>query len=312
MCKLEQETAEMDQRWLDIDMPTRRQLYHLIQRTERAIEDKNRILGMATVLMCFIVAVGFVAAMWFWPDVQGSPDDRLLEMTRWTIGTVLTVALALVGINWFNSAQSIEREERLIERRFVQQDERIAQGMANLTSKSALLEQDYRENVAEIDRRHAEISTIFSEITSNLSAHEAKIKQQIDETMDVMDHHMRSVAFSFWFTARQRSESALARYEHTNALVEISRGIRMFFMLNQEELLKSILPEVKAMLMSIYPDTHARSEAALLIQFSHSEYEEINQTIMSLSVDSMGVNGSYVASEFRDFLERSVLWTEEQ
>lgn len=205
MVQSERASENLGQQWSAMDTPTRRELYNLMQQTEMAILDKNRSLKMAGISMMLLVLVLAVAAIWFWPSgvPETTASDRMVEMAKWTIGTVLTLAALLIGYSWFSAERAqiqyrsdLEREARLVR---VQIEQDAAKSIEGITKSSEAKIASLVESIGQFqeqwERARLEMhDSITDAMNSLLSDHVAHYDEQLVEIKGEMKKRDKNMA----------------------------------------------------------------------------------------------------------------------
>ncbi|HEU0164660.1 MAG TPA: hypothetical protein VFQ54_06400, partial [Thermomicrobiales bacterium] len=86
-----------------------------VAQAERARgEQRNATIILLGIMGCVgLVVGGILFNAW---DKRTTADEHLVDIVQWTIGIVLTLALALVGYNWVSSNKAFERERDALDK----------------------------------------------------------------------------------------------------------------------------------------------------------------------------------------------------
>jgi hypothetical protein len=100
-------------------------------------------------------------------------DERLVQLVQWTIGVVLTVAVALVGYNWLTTRRSAEQEQQLLDKRFAFERDRLSDKMREWETRLAASE--------------ATIESMSTSLETRLSFHESRLSTTLEATDRLQD-----------------------------------------------------------------------------------------------------------------------------
>ncbi|MGC4192896.1 MAG: hypothetical protein QM589_17260 [Thermomicrobiales bacterium] len=214
---------------------------HLVVEQKTELPPWLRAASALVILTLFGLACLLVIAKIVWSSIthDSDPNDQLVTMVQWTIGTVLTVALGLVGYNWVSSNRSLDREQSLVETRFSLQDERIGQTIAASDERNRINdrwagEQKHRLDQALIDleaaRTHLNelqnrVDTRFSDIQEKIDLHwQATQTQARKHSHELQQESEQFAQFTAWDMGRKAS-FALDQNRPYDALFQVCTGI---------------------------------------------------------------------------------------
>ena len=188
-------------------------------------------------LALFGIACVLVIAKIVWSNISvpASPEQRLVEMVQWTVGTVTTVALGLVGYNWISSTRSIDREQNLTETRFGLQDRlidsKIDAAKDRITEAEVRLAEQQRnlnESLASIDSTQKSLRELQETIKGENDAvllNIRELKEEVTIIARTVEESRGELAKYFAYDIGRRAWFALEAEDKVGALLLVCTGI---------------------------------------------------------------------------------------
>lgn len=119
-----------------------------------------------------------------------SVNDRLLQLTQWTISTVLTVAIALVGYNWISTRRNAEQEQRVLDKRFAVEKQQLEDQIAKWQNTIEEMEESAAADTTRINAALDQVSLRMESLSEDSASFRDEIlqlrKRQAHQRMTTM------------------------------------------------------------------------------------------------------------------------------
>jgi uncharacterized membrane-anchored protein YhcB (DUF1043 family) len=149
--------------------------------TDNSLSKWRLVRSIIDGLIVLLIVAMFALVVWtvLTADTSASvsSDQRLVELTQWTIGAILTVAIGLVGYNWLTTRHGAEREQQIIEKRFEIQSERLDDSLNEYSERLSQTQNEYGELIQDLNRRLADFDKRMEETGSHTAALRDHVEQ---------------------------------------------------------------------------------------------------------------------------------------